>query len=168
MDPGGARGTRHVVCFKSEIPEIFVRPLLAPRSSPFPANRVCNCVARFLSSLCTSPQRCPDFKHLNRCARHRNWNLFLKHFDFALSEVLPRLASLPPSLCSLPLWSFIFSSSALLACCPSLCLVRENLSCLLRSLRPNLCRLLNCPSVSVRPPSPARSLHTSCEPLMWL
>ena len=31
MDPGGARGTRrHVVCFKSEIPEIFVRPLLAP------------------------------------------------------------------------------------------------------------------------------------------
>ena len=38
----------------------------------------------------------------------------------------------------------------MLACCPSLCLVRENLSCLLPSLRPNLCRLLNCPYVGVR------------------
>ena len=57
--------------------------------------------------------------------RYRNWNLFLKHFDFALSEVLPRLASLPPSLCSLPLWSFIFSSSARHARVLSVSLSRE-------------------------------------------
>ena len=87
---------------------------------------MCNCVARFLSWLCTSPPQCPDIESLShRCARYRNWNLFLNHFDFALSEVLPRLASLPPSLCSLPLWSFIFSSSARHARVLSVSLSRE-------------------------------------------
>ena len=154
MDPGGARGTRHVVCFKSEIPEIFVRPLLAPLVA-LPGEQGVQLCCKVLELVMHKPPQCPDIESLShRFARYRNWNLFLNHFDFALSEVLPRLASLPPSLCSLPLWSFIFSSSAMLACCPSLCLVRENLSCLLPSLRPNLCRLLNCPSVSVRPLRP--------------
>ena len=99
MDPGGARGTRrHVVCFKSEIPEIFVRPLLALLVA-LPGEQGVQLCCKVLELVMHKPPQCPDNESLSH--RYRNWNLFLNHFDFALSEVLPRPASLPLLLASL-------------------------------------------------------------------
>ena len=64
MDPGGARGTRHVVCFKSEIPEIFVRPLLAPLVA-LPGEQGVQLCCKVLELVMHKPPQCPDNESLS-------------------------------------------------------------------------------------------------------
>ena len=137
MNPGGAsraRGARLVSKVKSQ--RFFFGRLLSPRRPPRPTG-------------CTYMRRRHGLD-LHKFPREEMGREKDQQF---VNENHSDLAMIPP-----PSALVIHFLVHRLACCPSLCLVRENLSFLPSFLPPYLCRL------TAR--LLARSLRTSCEPLM--